>query len=202
MQRHSSELLRSAGACTFVILLAFSGVRAALAASTGFNDRVAECHTAAVRLLEMLGRPQEPALLRHISPDEYAALKGRLGGHPHPFGPFELGRLLFRYPPTLHKQTHRGNSTFVTSSRFDRCSDHLWAADERQDEDICMPEGGMQCPLVPARWHLAQATMQAQLGMQATHRRRGEQSTSSARQSEWLGGRSSGALATYQPWVC
>jgi len=76
------ELLRSAGDCPFVILLAFSGVRAALAASTGFNDRVAECHSAAVRLLEMLGRPQEPALLRHISPDEYAAMKGRLGDTP------------------------------------------------------------------------------------------------------------------------
>lgn len=63
----------------FTILLAFSGVRAALLASTGFNDRVAECHSAAAALLEHLGRDTEPPLLHRISDSEFCQHKALLG---------------------------------------------------------------------------------------------------------------------------
>lgn len=66
----------------FAILLAFSGVKAALAASSGFNDRVAECHAAAERLLTAVGRPRQPSLLGNLSQAEYAAHKHVLGDTP------------------------------------------------------------------------------------------------------------------------
>ena len=82
MRPVSFEARSNAGCCPFVILLAFSGMRAALAASSGFNDRVAECHAAAAQLLERLQRPQEPALLGDVSQDEYAAHRHALGAPP------------------------------------------------------------------------------------------------------------------------
>lgn len=68
----------------------------------------------------------------------------------------------FPFPAHLAYVIHRGNSTFMKVSRFGRCSDHLWAAKQRQD-DACTFEGRMLCSSVLARWRLAQATMQAQL---------------------------------------
>lgn len=54
-------------------------MRAALAAGTGFNDSVGECHAAAVTLLAHLGRSQSPALLGEVSPEEYQQHKAVLG---------------------------------------------------------------------------------------------------------------------------
>ena len=63
----------------YAILLAFSGMRAALAAGSAFNDRVAECHEAAAQLLAHLGRSGEPHLLGQLSHEEYGAHKAVLG---------------------------------------------------------------------------------------------------------------------------
>lgn len=63
----------------YAILLAFSGMRAALAAGSAFNDRVAECHAAAAQLLAHLGRSGEPHLLGQVSHEEYGNHKAVLG---------------------------------------------------------------------------------------------------------------------------
>jgi galactokinase len=63
----------------YAILLAFSGIREALAAGSGFNDRVAECHTAAEQLLACVGRSGEQALLGQLSHEEYSKHKASLG---------------------------------------------------------------------------------------------------------------------------
>jgi galactokinase len=63
----------------YAILLAFSGMRAALAAGSAFNDRVAECHAAAAQLLAYLDRSGEPHLLGQLSHEEYSNHKAVLG---------------------------------------------------------------------------------------------------------------------------
>ncbi len=54
-------------------------MRAALAAGTGFNDRVAECQAAAETLLMHLGRGEKPHLLGEVSQEEYREHKAMLG---------------------------------------------------------------------------------------------------------------------------
>lgn len=54
-------------------------MRAALAAGSAFNDRVAECHEAAAQLLAHLGRSGEPHLLGQLSHGEYGVHKAVLG---------------------------------------------------------------------------------------------------------------------------
>lgn len=65
----------------FGILIAFSGIRRSLA-GTDYNKRVAECAAAAGELLQAAGRPETPARLRFVTPQEYAAHAGRLSGPP------------------------------------------------------------------------------------------------------------------------
>eukprot|EP00873_Tetraselmis_striata_P015672 jgi/Tetstr1/435936/TSEL_024818.t1 len=58
----------------FKVLLAFSGLTAALTASSGYNGRVEECRRAAQMLAEAAGRPADGAMvLRDITPAEYKA---------------------------------------------------------------------------------------------------------------------------------
>ena len=65
----------------FSVLIAFSGIKQALI-GTDYNRRVAECRTAATRLLEALGRPAAEPVLRSIAPDEYARHAHVLDGPP------------------------------------------------------------------------------------------------------------------------
>jgi len=53
------------------VLIAFSGLKQALV-GTDYNRRVAECRTAAARLLQAVNRPAAEPVLRNIEPDEYA----------------------------------------------------------------------------------------------------------------------------------
>ena len=67
----------------FRILLAFSGIKAALASATGFNTRVGECRAAAAALLASLGRLEQKLILGSVTEHEYlgardAALAGVL----------------------------------------------------------------------------------------------------------------------------
>ena len=59
----------------FRILLAFSGIKAALASASGFNDHVSECRAAAAALLEELDRTELEPILGNISQDEYRSLR-------------------------------------------------------------------------------------------------------------------------------
>lgn len=80
-QHHFSTPFTAAAGreCPYAILLAFSGMRAALAAGSAFNDRVAECHAAAAQLLQRLGRADAPRLLGEVSHTQYLELKAELG---------------------------------------------------------------------------------------------------------------------------
>jgi len=67
----------------FRILLAFSGIKAALASASGFNTRVSECRSAAAALLAGLGRPEQTPILGNVTAQEYmrtrdAVLSGAL----------------------------------------------------------------------------------------------------------------------------
>ena len=59
----------------FRILLAFSGIKAALASATGFNDRVSECRSAAAALLEELDQTELEPILGNISQDGYRSVR-------------------------------------------------------------------------------------------------------------------------------
>jgi hypothetical protein len=75
----------------YAILLAFSGMREALAAGSAFNDRVAECHDAATQLLAHLSRSGEQHLLGQLSHEEYSKHKAVLGALLcMPVGPYVL----------------------------------------------------------------------------------------------------------------
>ncbi|MBI5383399.1 MAG: GHMP kinase [Verrucomicrobia bacterium] len=63
----------------FAILIAFSGLTQSVI-STDYNRRVTECAEAARLLLNAAGRPESPARLAEVSPDEYAAHRRRLTG--------------------------------------------------------------------------------------------------------------------------
>jgi galacturonokinase len=65
----------------FRLLLAFSGLRAALIA-TDYNRRVGECAEAARGLLDAAGRAGSSAVLGNVTVDEYEAHKGRLRAEP------------------------------------------------------------------------------------------------------------------------
>ncbi|XP_002993126.2 galacturonokinase [Selaginella moellendorffii] len=75
------------GGSSYKILLAFSGLRHALASKPGFNLRVSECNKAAKFLLEAAGRDKKRkvAVLGDVAPEEYTRLKAKLaaveGGH-------------------------------------------------------------------------------------------------------------------------
>ena len=58
----------------FRILLAFSGIKGALASAPTFNTRVSECREAATALLAAAGRPDEEPILGNVSQEEYAIL--------------------------------------------------------------------------------------------------------------------------------
>lgn len=58
----------------FRILLAFSGIREALASGSTFNSRVSECRTAAAALLAAAGRPDDKPILGSVSQEEYGSL--------------------------------------------------------------------------------------------------------------------------------
>jgi len=76
------ELIRRARSMPhFVIMVAFSGVRKALAA-TDYNRRVDECAEAAKSLLAAVGRAAEEPFLGNVRAEEYAAHKKRLRGAP------------------------------------------------------------------------------------------------------------------------
>ena len=57
----------------FRILLAFSGIKGALASAPTFNTRVAECREAATALLAAAGRPDEEPILGNVSQEEYVS---------------------------------------------------------------------------------------------------------------------------------
>ena len=59
----------------FKILLAFSGIKAALTSASGFNDRVSECREAAAAMLEELDRTELEPILGNISQDEYRSMR-------------------------------------------------------------------------------------------------------------------------------
>ncbi|CAM6110349.1 unnamed protein product [Calypogeia fissa] len=64
----------------YKILLAFSGLRHALAQSPGYNMRVSECRKAARKLLRSVGRASSESLLCNVTPEEYMEHKGVLEG--------------------------------------------------------------------------------------------------------------------------
>ncbi len=59
----------------FRILLAFSGIKAALASASGFNTRVSECRSAAAALLAGLGRPDQKPILGNVTEQEYTSTR-------------------------------------------------------------------------------------------------------------------------------
>lgn len=75
---HTDELTSTTIAGTldppFRILLAFSGIKGALASAPTFNNRVAECREAASALLSAAGRPDAVPILGNISLEEYESL--------------------------------------------------------------------------------------------------------------------------------
>jgi galacturonokinase len=63
------------------ILIAFSGLQQALV-STDYNLRVQECAEAAERLLQAVGRSDQPCVLGRVEPEEYEAHAACLSGAP------------------------------------------------------------------------------------------------------------------------
>jgi galacturonokinase len=70
---------RSAALPPFALLLAFSGLTKSVL-NTDYNRRVTECEQAARLLLRAAGRPEAPAHLAEISPEEYAQHRRCLDG--------------------------------------------------------------------------------------------------------------------------
>ncbi|KAJ7534055.1 hypothetical protein O6H91_13G077200 [Diphasiastrum complanatum] len=92
-QRHCLTLIRCANfgheiiyppwqqeGSKFKILLAFSGLRHALASQPGYNLRVDECRQAASILLNATGRGMVDPILGNITEEEYYSLKEKLQG--------------------------------------------------------------------------------------------------------------------------
>lgn len=81
LSREHRRLEAVGGPPPFSILVAFSGLKQALVA-TDYNRRVEECASAAATLLQAAGRPAAPAILRSVSPEEYAQHRGLLRSAP------------------------------------------------------------------------------------------------------------------------